>query len=147
MYFPASDLSSRGIRFMSGSLIFFFFNQDTSQLPFKLGSRYLIFVKIIFTDSAVAQGDNAVCHVLYSVVMRYHYDGIAVLFVYVLDKFEYLLRGVIIECAGRLVAKENIGVFNYRSADSSSLLLTAAELVRQLMAMLIKTERLLLRSL
>ena len=73
--------------------------------------------------------------------MRYHYDGVAVLFVYVLDKFEYLLRGVIIECAGRLVAKENIGVFNYRSADSSSLLLTAAELVRQLMAMLIKTER------
>ena len=126
---------------MSGSLIFFFFNQDTSQLPFKLGSRYLIFVKIIFTDSAVAQSDNAVCHVLYSVVMRYHYDGVAVLFVYVLDKFEYLLRGVIIECAGRLVAKENIGVFNYRSADSSSLLLTAAELVRQLMAMLIKTER------
>ena len=48
---------------------------------------------------------------------------------------------MIIECARRLIAEQNIRVLDDRPSDGYSLLLTAGELIRELVSVLIKSQR------
>ena len=91
-------------------------------------------------DNAVTQLYDMVCHVPYSLVVSDHDNGVAVLLVDLLDELEDLLRGRVIERTCRLVTEQNIRIFDYGSADGNSLLLTALKLIRELIAVLEKSE-------
>ena len=58
----------------------------------------------------VAQTHDTVRHILYRVVMRNHNDSVAVFLIDRLDQLQDLLRGRVIQRAGRLIAEEDIRV-------------------------------------
>ena len=89
----------------------------------------------------VAQTHDTVRHILYRVVMRNHNDGVAVFLIDRLDQLQDLLRGRVIQRAGRLIAEEDIRVLHNGASDGGSLLLTAGKLVRQLLSVIIEAER------
>ena len=64
----------------------------------------------------------------------------AVLLVHRLDELQYLLRGVVVQRAGRLVAQQYIRVLHDGSADGAPLLLTSRKLGRQLVAVLVQPQ-------
>ena len=68
-------------------------------------------------DFAVAQLDDMVCHLPDRFVMRHHNDRISVFLIYLLNELQNFLGGRIIKCAGRLVAEQNIRIFDDCSAD------------------------------
>ena len=117
------------------------FSRPRPLLPVKLHCAELLAVYLIRADRAVAQADNAVGHALYGVVMRNKDNGVAVFFVHALDEVEYLLGGLVVKRARRLVAQQDVGVFDYRPADGGALLLAAGKLRGHLVPVLPQAER------
>ena len=60
----------------------------------------------------------------------------------ILDKLEYLTGGLGVECAGRLVAQQDLGVRCQRTGDRNTLLLTAGKLCRVRIGFVGQTDKL-----
>ena len=67
-------------------------------------------------------------------------DGILILAVDLLDQFQDLLGGFIIQSPRRLIAQQNVGVLDDGSAYSRSLLLSSGNLIGQLVFMIPKSQ-------
>ena len=74
---------------------------------------------------------HTVCHIFDRIIMCNHNNGISVLLVHRLDELQYLLRGVVVQRAGRLVAQQQLRVLGKRSGNGHALLLAAGKLRRE----------------
>ena len=72
--------------------------------------------------------------------MRNHDNGIAVFFIDRFDQFQDFLGCLIVQRSGRLIAEQDIRVLDDSSSDRGSLLLTTGLLIRQFVAVLVKSE-------
>ena len=64
--------------------------------------------------------------------MGHHDHGVAIFPVHRLDELQYLFTGLVVQSSGGLIAEENIRVFDNGPANGGPLLLTAGELIGQL---------------
>ena len=72
--------------------------------------------------------------------MGHHDDGVAVLPVHCLDELEDLLGGVVIQSARGLVTEQDVRILHDGAADGTALLLSAGELIGELIPVLIKSQ-------
>ena len=82
------------------------------------------------------QAQHAIGHAAYSVVVGDDDNGTAVAPVDVFHQGENLLRRLVVERSGRLVAQKQPGVLHKRTPDGAALLLAAGDLPRELAAVL-----------
>ena len=137
-YFFQSPISSLGIRLIRGLTVLFFIMPP---LPLDIRCRDLVLIDVVVTYRSITKLDNVIRHIPDGFVVRYHNDRVSVLLIDILNQLQDFLRSVIIERSGRLITKQNIRILHDRTSDRHTLLLSTGQLIRQLVAMLIQTER------
>ena len=91
--------------------------------------------------ATVLKADQAIGHGRQRGVVGDDDDRNALLAASVLQQLQDLLAGFIVKCARGLVAQQQARVFDERTADGTALLLAARDLARELVAVLVKTQR------
>lgn len=111
------------------------------RLPIELGGCDGRLVELILDDAPVAQAQHAIGHAGDGSVVGDDNDGAAVLAVDVFHELQDFLGRLVVKRARGLVAQQQARVFDERAADGTALLLAARDLARELVAVLVETQR------
>ena len=94
-------------------------------------------VDIIMADTAIPELNHMVSHIFNGLIVSDHDDGVSIFPIHILDQLQYFLRCVVVQRSGRLVAEQNIRIFDNCTPYGSPLLLSAGKLVRKLVSVVI----------